>query len=362
MMQVRVRLGERSYDIDIGEGLLSDVGRVLKGLGSGERVALVTDTNVGPLYAETVTASLNEAGFTCLPYSVSAGERSKSVKRLEELWDAFVAFDMDRGSTVVTLGGGVVGDLAGFAAATYMRGIRYVQLPTTMLACVDSSVGGKTAIDLERGKNLVGAFHQPSAVLIDPTVLATLPDRELRGGLAEVVKYGVILDAAFFGRLQTDMEKLLKLEADVTAEAIRRCCELKASVVADDETEAGRRAILNYGHTVGHALETLMGYEDLLHGEAVAIGMIAASRVAEALGMIDGKVTAQQEKLLGRVGLPTAMRAVDAAEVIETMHHDKKARGGKLTMVLPVRIGQVEIVEDVRPEVVATALEDSRGG
>jgi 3-dehydroquinate synthase len=322
---------------------------------------VVTDSNVGPLYAEAVTKALNTAGFTSRVVTVPAGERSKSVHALKELWDGFVALDMDRDSTVIALGGVVVGDLAGFAAATYMRGVRCVQIPTTMLACVDSSVGGKTAINLESGKNLVGAFHQPEAVLIDPSVLETLPKRELRAGLAEVIKCGVIMDEAFFGWLEANIEKLLRLGPAVTTKAIQRCCELKAEIVALDERESDRRAILNYGHTVGHALETVARYEDLIHGEAIAVGMVLASRVAEKLGMVASEVTARQKALLEQAGLPTTVKGLDASKVLETMRHDKKTRGGKLTMVLPTRIGEVKLVKDVSTEVVTEVLEESRG-
>lgn len=360
MTKVHLNLDERSYDIDIGDGKLSSVGGVLKTLDAGGRVAVVTDSNVGPLYAATVSQSLEEAGFVARTFTVPAGEPSKCAGELEELWDGFVAFEMDRGSSVVALGGGVVGDLAGFAAATYMRGIRCIQVPTTMLACVDSSVGGKTAIDLESGKNLVGAFHQPAAVLIDPSTLKTLGGRELRAGLAEVIKHGLIRDEAFFDWLETNLEKLLELNPDVTSRAIKRNCEIKAEVVAADERESGLRAILNYGHTVGHALEALAGYRDLIHGEAVAMGMIVESRVAEKLGMIGTDVTDRQKRLLRRAGLPTAVGEVKTPEVIEKMRHDKKTRDGKLNLVLPVRIGEVKVVKDVGPLMVVEALEDSR--
>jgi 3-dehydroquinate synthase len=361
MIRVQVHLGARSYPIDIGRGTLSRVGKLLKSLGAGRRVAVVTDSHVGLLYAGAVTEALNAAGFASRVFAVAAGERSKSVAALKKLWDGFVALDMDRDSTVVALGGGVVGDLAGFAAATYMRGIRCVQVPTTMLACVDSSVGGKTAIDLASGKNLVGAFHQPQAVLIDPSVLRTLPKRELRAGLVEVIKSGVIMDAAFFRWTEANIARLLRLGPAATVKAIRRCCELKAMIVGRDEQESDRRAVLNYGHTVGHALEALARYEDLIHGEAVAVGMIVASRVAEKLGMVAPDVTARQKALLERTGLSTAVKGPATSRILDTMRHDKKARGGKLTMVLPTRIGKVKVVRDVSAEVVREALEESRG-
>ena len=361
MTRVRVELAERSYDIVIGEGLLSSAGVSLKTLGAGPRVAVVTDSNVGPLYAGRVVQSLEASGFTVATITVPAGEKSKCVGGLERLWNALAAAGLDRDSTVVALGGGVVGDLAGFAAATYIRGIRVVQLPTTLLACVDSSVGGKTAVDLEAGKNLVGAFHQPAAVVIDTATLRTLPERELRSGLAEVVKYGVILDAGFFGWVETNLDRLLRLEAADTVEAIRRCCELKAQVTSADERESGLRAVLNYGHTVGHALEAAAGFEGLLHGEAVSLGMLAASRVAESLGMIDPDVTARQRVLLRKAGLPVTLSGPSAQRVVEMMRHDKKARDGKIAMVLPARIGEVKVVNNVRPDLIEKALEALRG-
>jgi 3-dehydroquinate synthase len=261
----------------------------------------------------------------------------------------------------LALGGGVVGDLAGFAAATYMRGIRHVQVPTTMLAMVDSSVGGKTAIDLDTGKNLIGAFHQPSAVVIDPSVLCTLPRRELAGGLAEVIKHGVIRDAAFFAHLEDALDDLLKLDGDITREAVVRNCEIKAGVVAADEQESGLRAILNYGHTAGHAIEAVAGYGALSHGEAVSMGMVVAARVAAKLGMCPDDVGERQNALLKRAGLPVALGEIDVEAVLDVMRHDKKARGGKLLMILPTAIGEVEIVKGVDPAIVRAALEESRG-
>lgn len=361
MSTVRVNLGERSYEIDIRAGNLARVGAVVASLARGTCVAVVTDANVAVLYADAVTQSLDAAGLVSRVFEVPAGEASKSPTTLAGLWQDFIAFDMDRTSTVVALGGGVVGDLAGFAAATTMRGVRYVQVPTTLLACVDSSVGGKTAIDLAAGKNLVGAFHQPSAVVIDPTTLCTLPKRELVAGLAEVIKHGVIMDAAFFERLERDIDKLLALDAEVTAEIIARNCELKAGVVAEDEREAGRRAILNYGHTVGHAVETLSGGARV-HGEAVAVGMAVEAVIAEKLGRIGSEVTERQNALLERAGLPTTVGDVKTAEALETMRHDKKAKQGRLNFALPSAIGRCDVVADVRPEVVVEALEACRDG
>ncbi len=361
MNRVTVQLGDRSYAIDIGDGALASTGEVLKSLGAGKRAEIVTDSNVGPRYAAEVEQSLKAAGFASVTITIPAGEKSKRVGQLERLWKEFVAADLDRSSAVVALGGGVVGDLAGFAAATYMRGIRVVQVPTTMLACVDSSVGGKTAIDLEAGKNLVGAFHQPAAVIIDPTTLRTLSARELKSGLAEVVKYGVAMDAAFFVWLGRHMGELLAIEPAAVAHAIRLSCEMKAQVVAEDEREAGRRAILNFGHTVGHALETVSGYEGLLHGEAVSLGMVAAGRVAISLGRVPKRYDEALLKLLSAAGLPVTVKGVDVAAVLDTLRHDKKSRSGTITMVLPTEIGAVEIVGGVDAGVVAKAVESLHG-
>ncbi len=362
MNTVRVELGERSYDIRIGEGLLATAGEVLKSLNAGPRVAIVTDSNVGPLYADRVAKELEDYGFAATVISIPAGEKSKCVHALERVWTELVAAGLDRNSAVVALGGGVVGDLAGFAAATYMRGIRVVQIPTTLLACVDSSVGGKTAIDLKAGKNLVGAFHQPAAVIIDTGTLKTLPERDLRSGLAEVIKYGVILDAPFFTWLEKNLDDVVSLQANATTEAIRRSCELKAQVTSADEREGGPRAVLNFGHTAGHALETTSGYKGLLHGEAVSLGMLAACRVAELLGMIPAReVTEPLRRMLSRAGLPVTLRGVNVAKILDPIRRDKKARDGKIMMVLPVRIGEVKAVHDVDPALIEQALEKLRG-
>jgi 3-dehydroquinate synthase len=262
---------------------------------------------------------------------------------------------------VVALGGGVVGDLAGFVAATYMRGIPYVQVPTTLLAAVDSSVGGKVAVDLPEGKNLVGAFYQPRLVVIDPEVLASLPPRELRAGLAEVVKHGVILDADFFAYLEAHADGILAQEASVLAAVIRRCCELKAQVVSADERDEGLRAILNYGHTFAHALETVTGYQRFRHGEAVALGMVAASLLAEEMGKVTPEVTRRQVALLRRLGLEVRLPAeFRLDELLACFLRDKKTLGGRLRLVLPVRLGEVEVVADPGEDVIGRAVERAR--
>lgn len=305
-----------------------------------------------------VAASLADAGVTVDLVVVEPGEMSKSTETADELWQKLLDLGADRKSVVAAVGGGVVGDLAGFVAATYARGLSLVQIPTTLLAQVDSSVGGKVGINLPGGKNMVGAFWQPLGVLIDTDVLATLPPREYRAGLAEVVKYGVILDAKFFDYLERHADGLTARRADVLQHTIARSCELKALVVSQDEREeTGVRAVLNYGHTFCHAFETLTGYEKLLHGEAVSIGMLCASRLAERLGRIDASVTARQQTLLKQLGLPTDVPdELESEAILRVMSRDKKVEHGRLRFVLPSRLGHVELVGDVAPDDVRAAL------
>jgi 3-dehydroquinate synthase len=286
---------------------------------------------------------------------VPAGEPSKSPEEAVRLWREMLRAGADRQSVVVALGGGVVGDLAGFVAAGFARGVPLLQIPTTLLAQVDSSVGGKVGVNLPEAKNIVGAFWQPIGVLIDTEVLASVPDRHYRAGLAEVVKYGVILDADFFAYLEENVEALNRREPNVLIEVIARCCRLKADVVEQDEREeSGLRAVLNYGHTFGHALEAAAQYGTLLHGEAVSIGMLCASRLAERLGRIDAETTRRQHTLLEAVGLPVDVPALPSAELLGHMRHDKKADHGRLRFILPTRIGQVELVEvDDEPAILA---------
>lgn len=361
MRTVRVNLAERSYEIKIAAGLLKRLGKeLISDLGQAE-VALVTDSNVASLYLKTAEESLIEAGFAPGVAVVPAGEEQKSLKWVSKLYDQFFEMELERGSLVLALGGGMIGDLAGFAAATFMRGVPFVQVPTTLLAQVDSSVGGKVAVNHKYGKNMIGAFYQPRAVYIDPETLRSLPEEELRSGLAEVVKYGIILDAEFFGFLEENVAKILALDIDVILEIIGRCCRLKAQVVEEDEREAGLRAILNYGHTTAHALESLLEYKGIRHGQAVAVGMVVASEVAERMGLIEKEITRRQEHLLERLGLPIKMNAkVD--EVLSLTFHDKKVKGGRLRFVLPRRIGEVIISDEVSAEILREALGERLGG
>jgi 3-dehydroquinate synthase len=308
-------------------------------------------------YGAAARASLAGAGFEVREEVVPDGEASKSVAQLAALWDRFVEHRLERSSPVVALGGGVVGDLAGFAAATFKRGVPLVQCPTTLLAQVDSSVGGKVAIDHPAGKNLIGAFHQPDAVLIDLATLRTLPRRELVAGLAEVIRSGAAFDAGFFAFLEGAAERLLALDAESLRRAVATCCRIKAEVVAEDERETGgRRSLLNLGHTFGHALETLTGYTTYRHGEAVGWGIARAARLARRLGICNPEDAARQEALLRRVGLPVDDPSPDAGAMMEAMAHDKKAAGGKVRFVLTEKIGSANLFEGIPLEILEGVL------
>ncbi|MCC6562374.1 MAG: 3-dehydroquinate synthase [Xanthomonadales bacterium] len=354
---VQVALGARSYPVTIAAGLLDDADAIRACVG-GHHVLIVSNEVVAPLALERVRSAL--AGLAVSSLVLPDGEVHKSLVSADRLFTALAKSGASRDATVIALGGGVVGDLAGFAAALWMRGVALVQIPTTLLAMVDSSVGGKTAVNLSQGKNLVGAFHQPRAVLIDPLVLATLPKRELRAGLAEVVKYGAIGDGAFFGWLEHHAEALLMLRPDSTAEAIERSVRHKAGVVARDEREDGERALLNFGHTFGHAIEALGAYRGLNHGEAVAVGMILAAELSARIGMATSTDFNRLNDLLARLGLPTRIPPGQAAsQLLDAMRLDKKALSGELRLVLWRGIGQAELVASV-PE--ATILETLRAG
>jgi len=354
---VRVNLGERAYDIQIGTRNLSRAGAMAKALLPVSHAVVITDANVEQPHASVVGDSLAESDVAVDLIVVQPGEPSKSIDTAAQLWEKMLDLGTDRKSLLVAVGGGVIGDLAGFVAATYARGIGLLQVPTSLLAQVDSSVGGKVGINLPAAKNMVGAFWQPLGVLIDTAALDTLPQREYRAGLGEVVKYGVILDADFFTYLEENVAGLNQREHDVLAHVVARCCRLKADVVEADERETtGLRAVLNYGHTFCHAIETVTGYERFLHGEALSIGMLCASRLAEALGRVDASVTLRQYDLLKALGLPLTLPEVDHDELIGAMRHDKKVEYGQLRFVLPTNIGHVELVADVDPAMARAAL------
>jgi len=356
-MLIPVNLAERSYDIEIGSGNLPGAAEFFGARVPLKHVVVVTDGNVAASHAPTVVDSLEQAGTRVDLVIVEPGETTKSIENADRLWQRLLEVGADRSSSVVAVGGGVVGDLAGFVAATYARGIALLQVPTTLLAQVDSSVGGKVGVNLPDAKNMVGAFWQPRGVLIDTDVLSTLPAREFRAGMAEVVKYGVILDADFFGYLEQHVEAIKARQPDVLRHLIARSCQLKADVVQADERElTGRRVVLNYGHTFCHAIEAVTGYGHFLHGEAVAIGMLCASRLAELLGRVDQRVTRRQHDLLTALELPTEVPEVDRSQLITAMQRDKKTQYGRLRFVLPSRLGHVELVDDIPANLVTSAM------
>ena len=351
--EIAVALGARSYTVSVGSGLLDSTR--LAAQVPGAQAFVLSDANVAPLYLQRLRVAL--AGKRVDALVIPAGEQEKSLARYAEVLQALAEAGASRDATVFALGGGVVGDLAGFAAATWMRGVRFVQLPTTLLAMVDSSVGGKTAVDLAQGKNLVGAFHQPAAVFADTGTLATLPLRELRAGLAEVVKAAAIADAGFFAWLEANAEGLLAGDEARLEHAIGTSIAFKAGVVSRDETERGERMLLNLGHTFGHAIETEQGYGGLLHGEAVAVGMVLAARLAGALGHAPVEDAARLAALLTRLGLPTALPpGLEAGALLRRMRMDKKAVSGVPRLVLWRGIGQAEVVDGVPEEALLRAL------
>ena len=359
MQAVDVSLGVRSYRIWIGRGLLERIGQECAGIGLGRKCAVITDTNVGRLYAESVCVSLRNEGFDPVVIEIKAGEASKSLRTAEDCYEKLVKAGLDRKSFIVALGGGVVGDLGGFVAATYMRGIKYVQVPTSLLAQVDSSVGGKVAVNLKQGKNLVGVFYQPVLVICDVGTLVTLPEREYISGLAEVIKYGVIADSRFFNELELHFSELSSRHLGVLEEVITRCCQIKADVVSRDETESGLRQILNFGHTIGHAIEAVCGYGRFLHGEAVAIGMVGATYLSTKICGLPESERARIVNLLKSVDLPVAIRITERRreKILQAMKVDKKAQGGEIKFVLAKRIGEVVWGQTVRDQEINMALD-----
>ncbi len=358
LKELEVALEARSYQIEIGTGLLEQCGEKIAPLVKGRQAAVVTDSNVGPLYSAMVQKSLEQQGFVVTVVTIPAGESSKSWQQAEQILTVLLEHRFHRDSCVIALGGGVVGDLAGFVASVYQRGIAFVQIPTSLLAQVDSSVGGKVAVNHALGKNMIGAFYQPRLVLIDLDTLQTLEQRHWQNGLAEVVKYGVIYDAEFFRYLQQHTAAILQRDLQAAAEIIANCCRLKAEVVALDEREGGVRAKLNYGHTIGHGLELAGHYQGYLHGEAVAVGMVLAARYAAQKGMCDAEVETEVAALLRQFMLPTkADAALALTEVMDSMMLDKKVQDGKLVFILPEALGRVKIIKDVSQEEIAALLQ-----
>lgn len=358
MEKITVALGERSYPITIAAGLFNDPASFWP-LKAGDHAMLVTNQTLAPLYLEKLSALLTAAGVKVDQVVLPDGEQYKTLAVMDQVFTALLQKPHGRDTTLIALGGGVIGDLTGFAAASYQRGVRFIQVPTTLLSQVDSSVGGKTAVNHPLGKNMIGAFYQPASVIIDTDCLRSLPPRELASGLAEVIKYGIILDGEFFTWLEQNLDRLLALETQAMAYCIRRCCELKAEVVAADERETGQRALLNLGHTYGHAIEAHMGYGNWLHGEAVAAGMVMAAHTAERLGQFKTEETDRIITLLHRAGLPVhGPEAMKAEDYLPHMLRDKKVLAGELRLVLPLSIGRSEVRGGVAHDMVLAAIND----
>jgi len=359
---LHVSLGERAYDVVIGPGILARAGAEILPFLKRRRVAIVTDETVWAAHGDTLQAAMSAEGISTDIIRLPPGEETKSFASLEEVSDRLLALELDRGDLILAFGGGVIGDLAGFAAAIYKRGADFVQIPTTLLAQVDSSVGGKTAIDTPRGKNLIGAFHQPKRVLADTDLLSSLPDREVRAGFAEVIKYGLLGDRDFFDWLEVHTQAVLSRDPEALARAVARSVEMKAEIVVEDEKEAGRRALLNLGHTFGHALEVECGFgETLRHGEAVALGCAMAFRFSAHLGLCSGQDAHRVEAAIAGARLPTRLADLDhpgfsAPALVRHMGQDKKAEGGRLTFILARAIGDAMVVRDVNPETLTQFL------
>jgi 3-dehydroquinate synthase len=361
MQTLTVELGARSYPIYIGPGLLAR-GELIAQRLRYRRAAVITNETVAPLYLERLRRALQSSGIEVVSVTVPDGETHKDWETLNRVFDALLAHHCDRTTALIALGGGVIGDLAGFAAALYQRGVPYVQVPTTLLAQVDSSVGGKTAINHPRVKNLIGAFYQPVAVISDTDTLATLPPRELAAGLAEVVKYGLIRDAEFFGWLESNMVRLVRRDPEALAYAIERSCANKADVVAKDERESGLRALLNFGHTFGHAIESATGYGTWLHGEAVAAGMMMATMLSQRLGLVDEKTIQRVAALLSAAGLPRRAPDIGVQRYLDLMGHDKKVEGGRARFVVLEGIGRALVTHEVPRETLAGVLSEATAG
>ncbi|MCL4439748.1 MAG: 3-dehydroquinate synthase [Firmicutes bacterium] len=356
MKTIEVVLGEKSYPIYIGNNILSGIGEFVKRLQTGPKIMVVTNPTVFGLYGQTVLDSLTGAGFEVCMGEIPDGEEYKSLESAKLLYDTAFDNGLDRNSAILALGGGVIGDLAGFVAATYMRGIPFIQVPTTLLAQVDSSVGGKVAVNHPKGKNIIGAFYQPKMVYADINTLNTLPEREFRAGMAEVIKYGVIWDRDFFDFLEQEYLAVIGLAPHQITRVVSTSCSIKARVVEEDETEQNLRAILNFGHTFGHSFEALTGYKKYVHGEAVAIGMISAAGVAVKLGMFSNTEKTRLQNLIRLFGLPEKFGGLNPVDIVESMYHDKKTLAGKVRYILPETIGRVRIVADVSHSVLYEVL------
>ena len=359
--QVDVALGDRSYPIYFGTGMTASFAPTCQQHGIPRQIVIITDTNVAKHYLEPLQKHLQHFGFDASSVIIQPGETQKSLQRANSIFTALIKQGTGRKSAIIALGGGVIGDLTGFIAATYHRGVTLIQVPTTLLAQVDSSVGGKVAVNHPLGKNMIGAFYQPRFVWVDGDTLGTLPPREVICGLAEVVKYGVVFDPEFFAYLESNLESLLKLDQAAIMHVQARCCELKARVVAEDERELGLRAVLNYGHTVGHALEAVGHYRQLKHGEAVLLGMVAEAFIAQQMGLLPADVLERIESFVSRIPITFKNISYSHAEILAAIRRDKKSVEGKTRFVLPVRIGEVRILEDVKPALIQASLKRAFG-
>lgn len=356
---IPVTLPQQSYDIAIAPGSVDQLGTWLTPLKLGQRVLLVSNPVIFRHYGERAIAALEQAGFQVACCILPAGERYKTPATLQKIYDAALEHRLERSSTFVALGGGIIGDMAGFAAATWLRGVNVVQVPTSLLAMVDAAIGGKTGVNHPKGKNLIGAFHQPRLVLIDPQVLKTLPTREFRAAMAEVIKYGVIWDAELFSQLEAAdrLDRLSFLSEELLQEILTRSCQAKAHVVSKDEKESGLRAILNYGHTIGHAVESLTGYRTVNHGEAVAIGMVAAGKIAVEMNLWEPESCDRQLALIQKIGLPSQLPTdLKTEEIITTLQSDKKVKSGQVRFVLPTQIGTAIVTDQVSSDTIQQVL------
>jgi 3-dehydroquinate synthase len=357
MSRLRIELGERSYNLEVYGGIIACAGELVSEACPGRRAAVVTNRKIGELYGERVVKSLDDAGISAQVIVVPAGEKYKTLRTVAGIYEKLLDQRLDRSGVIIGLGGGIVGDMAGFAAATFLRGVDFVQIPTSLLAQVDASIGGKTGVNLSRGKNLVGAFHQPRVVIIDTDVLSTLPRREFRAGLAEIIKHAIIRDVDYFTFLERNLPSILRLDHTALERTIERSCEIKAEVVRADERELGLRRILNYGHTAAHAIERLTAYRTYKHGEAVAMGMVTASMVAREMGSADPDLVERIVGLVRAAGLPyTLPMGLDAKELVSAMGFDKKVSHGRLNTVVVSSIGHASVTDDVSPEVWLGAL------
>ena len=365
MEKIRVELDENSYDILIGENLFEEAAKFVTAPKFSKKILIVTDENIFNLYGEDLRKIFSNGVANFEIEVIPAGEMSKSLEIAERLYTCAIESKLDRKSVMVAVGGGVVGDLTGFVAATYLRGVNFVQVPTTLLSQVDSSVGGKTAVNHRLGKNLIGAFYQPKAVFIDVATLKTLPQREIRAGLGEVVKYGVISDADFFSYLEKNIEGILSGNVEVLKHIIKRSCEIKAEVVSHDEKESGLRRILNFGHTIAHAIEEETGYQRYCHGEAVAIGMIGAALISQKLNLVDGEKVARLKNLIERFEMYTHCEGCNVEGIYNALFRDKKTVGGKINWVLMKDFGNVEITVEVPEQIIKDVLKEiiqNKGG